>query len=99
MIHYVVMIKTFAQVWLEDFWNEGKHRLVPPELGPRLLRKLDMLNRSKELRDLAAPPSNHLHPLHGNRQGQWAVSVSGAWRLCFRFQDGHVYDLELVQYH
>jgi proteic killer suppression protein len=93
------MIKTFAQVWLEDFWNEGKHKHVPPELGQRLLRKLDMLNRSKELKDLAAPPSNHLHLLHGNRQGQWAVSVSGAWRLCFRFQDGHVFDLELVQYH
>jgi predicted RNase H-like HicB family nuclease/DNA-binding XRE family transcriptional regulator len=37
--------------------------------------------------------------LHGDRQGQWALSVSGAWRLCFRFQDGHVFDLELVQYH
>ncbi len=99
MIQSTVVIKTFAQAWLEDFWNEGKHKLVPRELDQRLLRKLDMLNRSKELKDLAAPPSNHLHPLRGNRQGQWAVSVSGPWRLCFRFQDGHVFDLELVQYH
>ncbi|MGC8494611.1 MAG: type II toxin-antitoxin system RelE/ParE family toxin [Syntrophobacteraceae bacterium] len=93
------MIKTFAQVWLEDFWNEGSHKHVPPELSQRLIRKLDMVNRSKELKDLAAPPSNHLHPLRGDRQGQWAISVSGPWRLCFRFEDGEIFDLELVQYH
>jgi len=30
-----------------------------------------------------SPPSNHLHLLHGDREGQWAISVSGPWRLCF----------------
>lgn len=99
MIHFVVMVKTFAQTWLEDFWNEGSHKHVPSELSQRLIRKLDMLNSSKELKDLAAPPSNPLHPLRGDRQGQWAISVSGPWRLCFRFEDGEIFDLELVQYH
>ena len=58
-----------------------------------------MLNRAVDYKDLRAPPSNHLHALHGDREGQWAISVSGSWRLCFRFEESNVYDLELTQYH
>jgi proteic killer suppression protein len=93
------MIKSFGQPWLEEFWNTGKHKRVPDHLKNRLTRKLDMLNHAKELRDLSSPPSSHLHSLHGDRKGQWAVSVSGAWRLCFRFENGDVFDIELTQYH
>jgi toxin HigB-1 len=93
------MIKTFAQDWLEDFWHNGRHKRVPSELQERLIRKLDMLAGASELRDLAAPPSNRLHSLHGDREGKCAIAVNGPWRLCFRFEDGDVHDLELVQYH
>jgi toxin HigB-1 len=93
------LIKTFVQAWLEDFWHTGKHKRVPPELEARLLRKMDMLNRALAHKDLKAPPANHLHALSGDRQGQWAISVNGPWRLCFRFVGGDIYDLELVQYH
>ena len=93
------MIKTFKQSWLDDFWNDGKHKRVPSDLVARLICKLDMLNCAKELRDINSPPSNHLHALHGDREGQWAISVSGAWRLCFNFEDGDVFNVELVQYH
>jgi proteic killer suppression protein len=93
------MIKTFAQPWLKEFWHTGKHRRVPSELEARLVRKMDMLNRAVSYQDLQAPPANHLHALHGDRQGQWAISVSGSWRLCFRFEAGDIFDLELVQYH
>ena len=58
-----------------------------------------MLYHAHELRDLASPPANRLHPLKGDRKGQHAISVNGPWRLCFRFKDGDVYDVELVQYH
>jgi proteic killer suppression protein len=92
------MIKNFGQPWLEEFWHTGKHKRVSSELAPRLLRKLDMLNRAMAHKDLLAPPSNCLHALHGTRQGQLAISVSGSWRLCFRFKAGDVYDVELVQY-
>lgn len=93
------MIENFKQPWLEEFWNSGRHKRVPPDLKDRLLRKLDILNSAKELKDLAAPPSNHLHPLHGEREGQWAISINGPWRLCFKFMEGQILDVELVQYH
>ena len=93
------MIKTFSRPWLEEFWHSGKHKRVPSELEARLLRKMDMINRAAVLKDLKAPPSNRLHALHGDREGQWASSVNGAWRLCFRFESGDIFELELVQYH
>jgi len=93
------MIKTFSQSWLEEFWHSGRHKRVPPELEARLLRKMDMLNQAFARKDLQGPPSNRLHALHGDREGQWAISVTGSWRLCFRFAEGDIFDLELVQYH
>lgn len=93
------MIKSFKQSCLEDFWNNGRHKRVPQFLRKRLLRKLDMLNAAYDLKDLSSPPSNHLHPLSGDREGQWAISLSGTWRLCFNFEDGDVSNIELTQYH
>ena len=40
-----------------------------------------------------------LHPLTGNLAGFWAVSVSGNWRIVFRFEGGHAYDVDLTDYH
>ena len=72
------MIRTFAHPWLEEFWHTGKQKRVPSELTAQLLRKMDMLNRAHVLKDMNASPSNHLHRLKGDRQGQWAISVKTA---------------------
>jgi proteic killer suppression protein len=40
-----------------------------------------------------------LHPLVGDRKGEWAVSVSGNWRLVFRFDGENATDVDLVDYH
>ena len=93
------MIISFKQSWLEDFWHNGDHKKVPSDLKSRLIRKLDMMNAAKELKDLESPPSNHLHALHGDRQGQYAISVNGPWRLCFKINNNEIFDIELVQYH
>ncbi len=93
------MIVSFKQKWLEDFWNNGKQKKVPPNLQDRLIRKLDMLNSVKELNDLRSPPSNRLHSLHGDRKGQYAINVNGPWRLCFIFDKNDIFEVELVQYH
>jgi len=96
---FCTMIINFKQSWLKIFWDTGRHKKVPTHLKDRLLRNLDMINSVKEIKDLSSPPSNNLHPLHGDREGQWAISVSGQWRLCFKFKDGDIFEIELVQYH
>jgi len=63
------------------------------------LRKLAMLNRAAKADDLRIPPNNRLEQLKGNREGMWSVRVNDQWRVCFRFEGGNAYDVEIVDYH
>jgi toxin HigB-1 len=51
------------------------------------------------LRVLAPPPGNQLEALHGDWKGQHSIRINDQWRLCFGWDDGHCYDVELVDYH
>ena len=44
-------------------------------------------------------PGFRLHPLKGDLKGHWAVSISGNWRVTFRFAEGHAEDVAYVDYH
>ena len=63
------------------------------------LRKLAMLNRAENLGDLRIPPNNKLEQLKRDRIGQWSIRINDQWRVCFRFEGGHAYDVEIVDYH
>lgn len=71
----------------------------PADLVSRAQRKLAQLDAANILADLAVPPSNRLEPLKGDRQGQWSIRVNDQWRLCFRFEGGDAFDVEIVDYH
>jgi toxin HigB-1 len=58
-----------------------------------------MLNAATRINDLLVPPSNRLEKLKGNRAGQWSIAVNMQWRVCFRWEDGNAYDVEIVDYH
>ena len=57
------------------------------------------LNVAKTLGDLSPLKSVGLHKLKGDREGQWAMTVNGPWRICFEFRRGDAYSVELVDYH
>jgi proteic killer suppression protein len=63
------------------------------------LRKLIHIARARSLRDLAAIPGNCLEPLRGNRKGQHSIRINDQYRICFTWQDGDAYDVEIVDYH
>jgi proteic killer suppression protein len=63
------------------------------------LRKLAMLNRAEKPEDLRIPPNNRLEQLKRDRVGQWSIRINDQWRVCFRFEGGHAYDVEIVDYH
>ena len=46
-----------------------------------------------------ALPGYRLHPLRGEKRGWWSVTISGNWRIVFRFRDGDAFDVDLVDYH
>ena len=62
-------------------------------------RKLQMLHRAFRLDDLKIPPQNRLEKMRGDRAGQWSIRSNNQWRLCFRFDEGNAFDVEIVDYH
>nr|BAJ06909.1 plasmid maintenance system killer protein [uncultured bacterium] len=93
------MIKTFAGKHTQSLFVSGRSRRLPPEIVRRALRKLEQMDAATSLNDLRVPPSNRLHPLAGDREGQHSVSVNDQWRICFAFKDGDAYDVEVRDYH
>ena len=95
------MICSFAKTptKTERVWNGQRSPRLPDEVQRRALDKLRLLNRAKTFDDLRNPPSNRLHPLKEDRAGQHAISISDQWRICFRWEDGHAYDVEITDYH
>ena len=61
--------------------------------------RLAALNVAKSLDDLGRLRSVGLRKLKGRRKGQWAMTVNGPWRLCFRFHEGDAHDVEITDYH
>ena len=60
------------------------------------LRQLDAATR---LADLRFPQSNRLEALLGNLKGRWSIRINEQWRICFRFEGEHAYEVEIVDYH
>ncbi len=62
-------------------------------------RKLLLLHRAKSLSDLAALPGNRLEPLKRDRRGQHSIRINDQWRVCFVWQAGNAFEVEIVDYH
>lgn len=92
------MIRTFAHKGLEKFFTAGSKAGIRPEHTKRLRLILGVLHAAAVVEDMAFPGSR-LHSLHGDREGQWAVSVSGNWRVVFRFITGDACDVDYLDYH
>jgi proteic killer suppression protein len=93
------MIESFACKETEKIWL-GKHsRKLPTEIQARALRKLRQLDASLTFNDLKIPPSNHLEQLSGDRLGQYSIRINQQWRLCFHWENGTAFDVEIVDYH
>ena len=92
------MIKSFRHKGLKRLFETGDHRGVPAHLAPRIKRQLDYLDAAARVEDLNLPGFD-LHQLKGKRKGTWAITVSGNWRITFRFESGNAYDVNLEDYH
>lgn len=77
--------------------ERGATSRLPPEHARKIRALCDLLHTASAPRDLAGIA--RLHPLQGNRAGFWDLHVSANWHLVFRFEDGNVHDLDLVDYH
>jgi proteic killer suppression protein len=91
---------------IRSFRHADTEALFRDELVPRFRsierparRKLLYLSRARLLQDLRVPPGNRLEPLRGDRRGQHSIRINEQWRICFRWREDGVHDVEIVDYH
>lgn len=96
------MIVSFGDKATEDLFHNRKTRRVrqyPSEILRSALQQLDMLNSSRDLRDLRSPPGNRLELLKGDLKGFHSVRINNRWRLIFAWKATDAHDVRIVDYH
>jgi len=93
------VIRTFADKQTAAIFAGYEVRRLPKAIQASARRKLIFVDSAAGLESLRVPPGNRLERLKGDRAGQWSIRVNNQWRICFRWQDGHAWDVEIVDYH
>ena len=96
--HGTIMMMNIAHKGLRRLHERHDARGLPANLVNRIERILDDLACASGPRDMNRP-TYRLHPLKGDRRGQWSVRVSGNWRVVFRFVDGEAVGVDVIDYH
>lgn len=92
------MLKTFAHKGLKRLFESDDPSGVRADQVRRIRAVLAHLDEAGQPRDLDLP-GYRLHALRGSLKGYWSVTVSGNWRIVFRFERGDTLDVDLVDYH
>jgi proteic killer suppression protein len=93
------MIKTFKAGFTESIWQRKQIKGFPSDLFKTARRKLGFLEDAVELVDLRIPPGNRLEALKGDRAGQYSIRINDQWRVCFRWDEGNAFEVEITDYH
>ena len=93
------MIRSFADRQTERLFRGRRSRAVPTEIRERALAKLVAINVATNVEELRVPPGNRLEKLRGDREGQWSIRINQQYRVCFLFEGGDAYEVEVTDYH
>ena len=93
------MIRSFSCRETERLFNDETSRRLPTQIQRAARRKLLLLHQARRLEDLRAPPGNRLEALKGDRNGQHSIRINDQWRICFRWESGDAFEVEVVDYH
>jgi len=91
----------FRDKGLRQLYEDGSTRGIPSSMADKLRRLLFALETAETLSQLSRFPGWKLHPLKGNLKGLWSLTVTGNWRLIFRYdeQTNTASDVDLIDYH
>ena len=92
------MIRSFKHKGLEAFFRSGSKAGIQPAHAAKLRIQLTALDFAKRVEDLSAP-GWRLHPLKGDLKGYYSITVSGNWRLIFKFSKGEAELIDYLDYH
>ena len=90
-------IRGFRNRDTQALFEEGRS-IAAWQSFTRIARKrLLMIDAAQSLHDLKAPPNNQLEALKRDRSGQHSIRINDQYRVCFEWQDGHAYNVEVVK--
>lgn len=92
------MIESFRHKGLQRLYEDDDRRKLPADMVDRIRRVLGALDAATTIEALNQP-TLRLHMLKGDLKGFWAVTVRANWRIIFRFANGKVFDVDLIDYH
>jgi len=92
------LIRSFRDKNTESVFHQWRVRRFQ-RIAAIALRRLVQIDSAEELRDLASPPANRLEALKGDWYGYYSVRINDQYRICFRWKDGHAFDVEITDYH
>ena len=96
------MIQSFADDTSADLFRERNSRAarrIPRELWRGVQRKLRLVDAAARLDDLAIPSGNRLELLKGDQGGRHSICVNEQYRVTFRWEKGHAYEVRVEDYH
>lgn len=93
------MIRSFAEKDTERVFAGRRPRKLPQEVVERAETKLAVIDAADDVERLRTPPGNRLEKLRGDREGQWSIRINQQYRVCFSFEHGDTYDVEITDYH
>ncbi len=97
------MIQSFKTTGTEDIFDGSVSRAArkcyPQSIWPVARRKLDQVNRVREVSELSVPPGNRLERLKGGRKNQYSIRINQQYRICFTWEESDAYEIEITDYH
>lgn len=92
------MIKSFKHKGLERFFKHGITSGIDAQQATKIRLRLAALDAAESIGDMNRVGYN-LHQLKGNKTGFWSITVTGNWRITFKFENGHAYIINYEDYH
>ena len=96
------MIQSFADDTSADLFRERNTRAarrIPRQLWRGVQRKLRLIDAAARIEDLAIPAGNRLELLKGDQAGRYSIRVNEQYRVTFRWENGHAYEVRVEDYH
>lgn len=103
IVSYCIIIDYMIQSWAsnetEEIWNGFFVRSLPHDIQRLAKRKLVHIHAARVIEDLRIPPGNRLEKLAGYRKDFWSIRINDQWRICFKWDNGNAFEVEIVDYH
>ena len=93
------MIQSWGNLETEEIWKGFFVKKLPHEIQRIAKRKLVHIHAAKIIEDLRIPPGNRLEKLSGKLKNFWSIRINDQWRICFKWDNGNAFEVEIIDYH